>query len=145
MQLMTKEPMRALGPSCCENRGTPIHRQNMPDKMVPIIRTREVKGYSLGHSKWTTHQVREQNNCRWGKTRPNTMASPVWLPSSWTCAPPTTCPAWAACPPVAVLVRCSVSCWSYWADDSAQALCVGSITASSTNANSIPFNWYRTN
>lgn len=35
IQLITNDPIRALAPSCCENRGTPIHRQNIPDKIVP--------------------------------------------------------------------------------------------------------------
>lgn len=36
MQLMTNEPMRARGPSCCEKRGTPMHRHSRPERIVPI-------------------------------------------------------------------------------------------------------------
>lgn len=35
IQLITNDPIRALAPSCCENLGTPMHKQNKPDKMVP--------------------------------------------------------------------------------------------------------------
>lgn len=29
-------PIRARAPSCCENRGMPKHKQNIPEKMVPV-------------------------------------------------------------------------------------------------------------
>lgn len=35
MQLITNDPKRARAPSCWENRGTPRHRQNRPENMVP--------------------------------------------------------------------------------------------------------------
>lgn len=31
------EPIRARTPSCCENRGIPKHKQNIPEKRVPMI------------------------------------------------------------------------------------------------------------
>lgn len=44
------EPMRARAPSCCENRGIPKHKQNIPEKRVPEIQkkneiNREIKYY----------------------------------------------------------------------------------------------------
>lgn len=50
MQLMTNDPMRALAPSCWENRGTPMHRQNMPEKMVPT------QSYVIRSKLWCTDQ-----------------------------------------------------------------------------------------
>lgn len=35
IQFMTKEPIRARAPSCCENLGIPMHRQNRPEQIVP--------------------------------------------------------------------------------------------------------------
>lgn len=32
------EPIRARAPSCCENRGMPKHKQNIPEKSVPEIK-----------------------------------------------------------------------------------------------------------
>lgn len=32
----TNEPIRARAPSCCENRGIPKHKQNIPEKIVPV-------------------------------------------------------------------------------------------------------------
>lgn len=37
MMLMTKDPKRARAESCSENLGTPMHKQNKPEKIVPEI------------------------------------------------------------------------------------------------------------